>query len=101
HLILLVIAYFWITGAKIPGLGPAEFPFLPKSGGGGTPDLKPSAKKVQGRTLQELGRVVARDTAGLTTLPDNFPALQAPRPLPFNSGSLSGGVGGSGAGGGK
>jgi hypothetical protein len=101
HLILLVIAYFWITGVALPGLGPTEFPFLPKSGGGGTPDLKPSAKKVQGRTLHELGRVAARDTASLTTLPENFPALQAPQPLAFNSGSLSGGLGGSGAGGGK
>lgn len=100
HAILLVIAVFWIFAVvKEPE---KKVDFMPKAGGGGSPETQAQAKEYRLQSISpQISRVVALGSTSNLVLPEQDEMPQLASLSSMASGGMSGGLGGSGRGGGK
>lgn len=104
HAVVFVAGLIWIFQVIPPKRHRAEeIDFLPRGGGGGTPDVRTvtSRKPMAVRLPPISQRITAQGAAGTFKLPDPEPASRFPSLASLRGGSLSGGLGGGGRGNGN
>lgn len=102
HAVLLVIAFFWVFRSIPAKELKKTVDFLPTGGGGGDPALL--ARNMQEQHMnfanQRMARITAKDVESMMPASEPFEASPLKSPLQLDAVTRSGGLGGSGIGGG-
>lgn len=100
HVILGLLALFWILQVVHPPEKKVDF--MPAAGGGGSPSTDAKQKQHQVKMpTPDLGRVAALGASSKLTLPEPDELSQMTALESISTGGMSGGLGGSGSGGGR